>query len=171
MQVETQQAPQGALTNCLTSGRHITGMYKLLNASLSDIWRTGRSAKIDIRMTRRILRPLAQLAALIRTMPRAQADAVDPGRRFAMQISSSVIEVWIGMVAGAFLISICFLVGFIAADRWMSRRQDDDTKSLQRICSNVLELYKRRNEITDNEKWQQEFRRLQDDCAAGLHRL
>ena len=88
-----------------------------------------------------------------------------------MQISSSVVEVWIGMVAGAFLISICFLVGFIAADRWMSRRQDYDTKSLQRICSNVLELYKRRNEITDNEKWQQEFRHLQDDCAAGLHRL
>jgi hypothetical protein len=39
-------------------------MYKLLNASLSDLWRTGQSAKIDMRMTHRIMpRPLlAQLA-------------------------------------------------------------------------------------------------------------
>ena len=87
-----------------------------------------------------------------------------------MRVPSSVVEVWIRMIAGAFLISICFLVGFIAADRWMSRRQDYDAKSLQRICSSVLELYKRRDEITDNEKWQQDFRRLQDDCAAGLHK-
>jgi hypothetical protein len=147
-------------------------MYKQLNASLSDLWGTGRPAQIDIRMTRRIMRrPLAQLAAIIRTVPRAQADPgdrvhIDPGRRFAMRIPSSVVEVWIRKVAGAFLISICFLVGFIAADRWMSSRQHYDAKSLQRICSSVLELYKRRDEITDNEKWQQDFRRLQDDCAA-----
>jgi hypothetical protein len=73
------------------------------------------------------------------------------------------------MAAGAFLISICFLAGFIAADRWMSRRQHHDAMLLQSVCSNVLELYKSR-EITDNEKWQQEFRRLQDDCAAALSR-
>jgi hypothetical protein len=87
-----------------------------------------------------------------------------------MRIPSSVVETWIRMVAGAFLISICFLVGFIAADRWMSRRQHHDAMSLQRICSNVLELYKSRDEITENEKWQQEFRRLQDNCAGALHR-
>ena len=87
-----------------------------------------------------------------------------------MRVPSSVVEVWIRMIAGAFLISICFLVGYIAADSWMSRRQHYDEKSLQRICSSVLELYKRRDEITDNEKWQQDFRRLQDDCAAGLHK-
>jgi len=47
--------------------------------------------------------------------------------------------------------------GFIAADAWMSRRPT----SLQRICSNVLELFKSRDEITDNEKWQQELSRPQ----------
>jgi len=46
--------------------------------------------------------------------------------------SSSVAEVWFRAVAGAFLISICFLVSFIAADASMSRRPT----SLQSICSN-----------------------------------
>jgi hypothetical protein len=145
-------------------------MYKLLNASLSDLWRTGRSPKIDIRVARRIAqRSLVQLAAIIRPAqadPRAQTQS---GRRLTVQIASSVVEVWIRMVAGAFLISVCFLVGFIAADRWISRRQYHDAKSLQSICSNVLDLYKSRDETSDNEKWQQEFRRLQDKCVAALH--
>ena len=70
------------------------------------------------------------------------------------------------MVAGAFLISLCFLVAFTAADAWMSRRPT----SLQSICSNVLEVYKIRDEITDNEKWQQELNRLHDDCTVALHK-
>ena len=116
---------------------------------------------------RRIMQPLAQLAAIIQPASghRAQ-DHIDPGRRFAMRIPSSVVEVWIKMVAGAFLISLCFLVGFIAADAWMSRHPT----SLQSICLNVLELYKSREEITDNEKWQQELNRLHDDCTVALHK-
>jgi hypothetical protein len=102
---------------------------------------------------------VAQLAAIIRR--RAQ-DWIDLGRRNP----SSVAEVWFRTVAGAFLISICFLVSFIAADAWMSRRPT----SLQSICSNVLELYKSRDKITDNEKWQQELSRLHDDCAVALHK-
>jgi hypothetical protein len=102
---------------------------------------------------------VAQLAAIIRR--RAQ-DWIDLGRRNP----SSVAEVWFRTVAGAFLISICFLVSFIAADAWMSRRPT----SLQSICSNVLELYKSRDKITDNEKWQQELSRLNDDCAVALHK-
>src|SRR6516225_12041350 len=112
-------------------------------------------------------RPLAQLAAIIQPAWRRRAqDHIDPGRRFAMRIPSSVVEVWIKMVAGAFLISLCFLVGFIAADAWMSRHPT----SLQSICLNVLELYKSREEITDNEKWQQELNRLHDDCTVALHK-
>jgi hypothetical protein len=143
-------------------------MYKLLKTSLSDLWRTGQSAKIDMRTMRRIMQqPLAQLAAIIQPASRRRAqDPIDPGRRFAIRIPSSVVEVWIRMVAGAFLISLCFLVGFIAADAWMSRRPT----SLQSICSNVLELYKSRDEITDNEKWQQELNRLHDDCTVALSR-
>jgi hypothetical protein len=90
-------------------------MYKLLKTSLCDLWRTGQFAKIDIRTMRRILqRPLAQLAPIIQPASRAQADQdhIDPGRRFAMRIPSSVAEVWIMMVAGAFLISLCFFSGF-----------------------------------------------------------
>jgi hypothetical protein len=45
------------------------------------------------------------------------------------------------------------LASFIAANAWMSRQP----MSLQSICSNVLELYKNRDEITDNEKWRQEL--------------
>ena len=82
-----------------------------------------------------------------------------------MRIPSSVAEVWILMVAGAFLISLCFLVGFIAADAWMSHHPT----SLQSICSNVLEVYKIRDEITD-EKWQQELDHLHDDCTVALHK-
>ena len=66
----------------------------------------------------------------------------------------------------AFLISICFLVSFIAADAWMSRRPT----SLQSICSNVLELSRNRDEITTNEKWRHELERLHDDCAVALYK-
>ena len=64
------------------------------------------------------------------------------------------VESWIIMAGGAFLLSLCFLVSFIAADAWMSRQPI----SLRSICSSVLELYESRGEITDNEKWQQEQR-------------
>jgi hypothetical protein len=70
------------------------------------------------------------------------------------------------MASGAFLISLCFLVSFIAADAWMSRQP----MSLRGICSKVLELYESRGEITYNEKWQQELSRLRDDCAVALYK-
>ena len=73
---------------------------------------------------------------------------------------------WIIMASGAFLISLCFLVSFIAADAWMSRQPI----SLRSICSSVLELYESRGEITYNEKWQQELSRLRDDCAVALYK-
>jgi hypothetical protein len=76
------------------------------------------------------------------------------------------VEGWIMMGSGAFLISLCFLVSFIAAEAWMSRQP----MSLRSICSNVLELYESRGEITYNEKWQQELSRLRDDCAVALHK-
>jgi hypothetical protein len=57
-------------------------------------------------------------------------------------------------------------VSFIAADVWMSRRPT----SLQSICSNVLELYKSRDKITNNEEWQKELSRLHDDCTVALHK-
>jgi hypothetical protein len=41
--------------------------------------------------------------------------------------------------------------------------------SLQSICSNMLELYKSRDEITAGEKWRQELSNLRDDCAVALH--
>jgi len=34
----------------------------------------------------------------------------------------------------------------------------------------VLELYRSRDQITHNEKWQQELSRLHDDCAVALHK-
>jgi hypothetical protein len=73
------------------------------------------------------------------------------------------VESWIIMASGAFLLSLCFLVSFIAADAWMSRQPI----SLRSICSSVLELYESRGEITYNEKWQQEFSRLRNDCAVA----
>ena len=76
------------------------------------------------------------------------------------------VESWIIMASGAFLLSLCFLVSFIAADAWMSRQPI----SLRSICSSVLELYESRGEITDNEKWQQELSRLRNDCAVALPR-
>ena len=76
------------------------------------------------------------------------------------------VEGWIIMGSGAFLISLCFLVSFIAADAWMSRQPI----SLRSICSSVLELYESRGEITYNEKWQQELSRLRDDCAVALYK-
>ena len=33
-----------------------------------------------------------------------------------------------------------------------------------------LELYKNRDEITDNEKWRQELEHLHDDCAVALYK-
>ena len=75
------------------------------------------------------------------------------------------VEGWIIMASGAFLLSLCFLVSFIAADAWMSHQPI----SLRSICSSVLELYESRGEITDNEKWQQELSsRLRNDCAVAL---
>ena len=130
---------------------------------MTVMYKMRQSAKIDMRMTRQIMqRPAAQLAATIR---RCAQDWIDFGRRLRHE-SSSVAEVRFRAVAGAFLISICFLVSFIAADASMSRRPT----SLQSICSNVLELYRSRDQITDNEKWQQELSRLHDDCAVALHK-
>ena len=74
------------------------------------------------------------------------------------------VESWIIMAGCACLLSLCFLVSFIAVDAWMSRQPI----SLRSICSSVLELYESRGEITYNEKWQQEFMRLRNDCAVAL---
>jgi hypothetical protein len=71
------------------------------------------------------------------------------------------VESWIIMASGAFLLSLCFLVSFIAADAWMSRQPI----SLRSICSSVLKLYESRGEITYNEKWQQELSRLRSAVA------
>jgi hypothetical protein len=90
----------------------------------------------------------------------------DLGRRIVMRIPSSGVANWITMVSGAFLISIGFLVAFIAADAWMSRQP----VSIQNICSNMLELYKSRDDITANEKWWEAFSRLRDDCTVALHK-
>jgi hypothetical protein len=70
------------------------------------------------------------------------------------------------MGIGAFLISLCFLVGFVVSAAWISRQP----MSLQSICSNVLELFRNRDEIPANEKWRQELERLRDDCAVALYR-
>ena len=98
-----------------------------------------------MRMTRQIMqRHVAQLAAIIRGRPQ---DWIDFGRRFCDTnpfIRCRSLE----NGRRRLLISICFLVSFIAADAWMSRRPT----SLESICWNVLELYKSRDKITDNEK-------------------
>jgi hypothetical protein len=73
---------------------------------------------------------------------------------------------WITMASGAFLISLCFLVGFVLSSAWMSRQP----MSLQSICSNVLELSRHREDITTNEKWRRELDHLGDDCAVALYR-
>jgi hypothetical protein len=73
---------------------------------------------------------------------------------------------WITMTIGAFLISLCFLVGFVLSSAWMSRQP----MSLQSICSNVLELSRHREDITNNEKWRRELDHLGDDCAVALYR-
>jgi hypothetical protein len=73
---------------------------------------------------------------------------------------------WITMVGGAFLLSLFFLVSFIAAEAWMSRQP----MSLRSICSNVLNLYRNRDEITDNERWRQELKNLHDDCSVALYK-
>jgi hypothetical protein len=124
-----------------------------------------------IRIARRIiLRPLAQLATTILPAPQAQRDKprADPpathGHHLARLIPSP--GDWIKMVSGAFLISTCFLAAFIAANAWVSRLPT----SLQSICSNILELYKNRDEITVNQKWRQEFSRLRDDCTLATHK-
>src|SRR6476619_5800437 len=107
---------------------------------LNALWPICSWATGDIRMMRWIMLRLDQLAP---TMG---------------------VEGWIIMGSGAFLISLCFLVSFIAADAWMSRQP----MSLRSICSNVLELYESRGEITYNDKWQQELRRLRDDYVIAL---
>jgi hypothetical protein len=73
---------------------------------------------------------------------------------------------WITMATGAFLISLCFLVGFVLSSAWMSRQP----MSLQSICSNVLELSRHREDITSNEKLRRELDQLRDDCAVALYR-
>jgi hypothetical protein len=83
------------------------------------------------------------------------------------QLAATILPAgWITMAGGAFLISLCFLVGFVVSAAWMSRQP----MSLQSICSNVLELSSNRDEITTNEKWRQELDRLRDDCAVALYR-
>src|SRR5262245_14784086 len=84
--------------------------------------------------------------------PSAETDT-DPERHLAMLTPPSGLAGWITMVSGAFLISLCFLASFIAADAWLSRQP----MSLQSICSNALELSRNRDEITTNEKWRHEF--------------
>lgn len=84
----------------------------------------------------------------------------------AMLTPSSAIAIWITVGLGAFLISLCFLVGFVVSAAWMSRQP----MSLQSICSNVLELSSNRDEITVNEKWRQKLDRLGDDCAVALYK-
>jgi hypothetical protein len=114
-----------------------------------------------------IMLRLGQLAATIVPAPQAQGDTARAETHMeTLLVSVSGVTGWITMVGGAFLISLCFLVSFIAADGWMSRQP----MSLQSICSNVLELYESRGEITYNEKWQQELSRLRDDCAVALYK-
>src|SRR5262245_57754879 len=83
-----------------------------------------------------------------------------------MPTAPSGLAGWITMVGGAFLISLCFLASFIAADAWMSRQPI----SLQSICSSVLELAGNRDAITTNEKWRHDLDRLRDDCAVALYK-
>jgi len=83
-----------------------------------------------------------------------------------MLTAPSGLAGWIAMVGGAFLISLCFLVGFVVSAAWMSRQP----MSLKSICSNVQELSRHREDITGNEKWRQELERLGDDCAIALYR-
>ena len=110
---------------------------------------------------------LGQLAATIVPAPQAQGDTPRAETHTeTLLMSVSGVTGWITMVGGAFLISLCFLASFIAANAWMLRQP----MSLQSICSNVLELYESRGEITYNEKWQQELSRLRDDCAVALYK-
>ena len=84
-----------------------------------------------------------------------------------VQLAATILPAaWITMVGGAFLISLLFLVSFIAAEAWMSRQP----MSLRGICSNVFELYRNRDEITNNEKWRQELMNLHDDCSVALYK-
>jgi hypothetical protein len=70
------------------------------------------------------------------------------------------------MVSGAFLISLCFLGGFVLSEAWMSRQP----MSLKSICSNVLELSRHREDITSSEKWRRDLDQLHDDCAVALYK-
>jgi hypothetical protein len=89
-----------------------------------------------------------------------------PHSRLAMLTPSSRIATWITIGSGAFLISLCFLVGFVVSTAWMSRQP----MSLKSICSNVLELSSNRDDITTKEKWRRELDRLGDDCAVALYK-
>src|SRR5262245_20633650 len=83
-----------------------------------------------------------------------------------MRTPLSGIATWITIGLGAFLISLCFLVGFVLSAAWMSRQP----MSLQSICSGVLELSRNRDAISTNEKWRHDLDRLRDDCAVALYK-
>jgi hypothetical protein len=92
-----------------------------------------------------IMLRLGQLAATIVPAPQAQGDTPRAETHTeTLLMSVSGVTGWITMVGGAFLISLCFLASFIAANAWMSRQPT----SLQSICSNVLEFYKNRDAPT-----------------------
>jgi hypothetical protein len=83
------------------------------------------------------------------------------------QLAATILPAgWVTMAGGAFLLSLLFLVSFIAAEAWMSRQP----MSLRSICSNVSNLYQNRDEITDNERWRQELKSLHDDCLVALYK-
>jgi hypothetical protein len=48
----------------------------------------------------------------------------------AMLTPSSAIAIWITVGLGAFLISLCFLVGFVVSAAWMSRQPMSLSKHL-----------------------------------------
>jgi len=83
-----------------------------------------------------------------------------------MLAPSSGIATGITIGLGAFLLSLCFSVGFVVSEAWMSRQP----MSLQSICSNVLVLSSNRDEITTKEKWRQQLESLGDDCAVALYK-
>ena len=117
---------------------------------------------------RRLQGPFAELLRVTLASFRKLYDLLSDRRTGMLRLDQLAptmgVESWIIMAGGAFLLSLCFLVSFIAADAWMSRQPI----SLRSICSSVLELYESRGEITDNEKWQQELTRLRNDCAVAL---
>jgi hypothetical protein len=108
--------------------------------------------EIGIRMMRWIMLGLAWLGSQ------------RPFCRYRNEIGSR--RTAIALIGAAFLISLCFLVGFVVSDAWMSRQP----MSLNSICSNVSELYRNRDEITNNERWRQRLEHLSDDCAIATYK-